>query len=75
MYISIDQFESLFLAKIGELEDFARDIVAASPMRLKDRLASIILKKSKNTTRYRKLLQQLDRGAQHSLIGFSRRNS
>jgi hypothetical protein len=42
MYTSIDQFEPLFPAKTGELEDLAREIVAASAC-LEGRLAPVVL--------------------------------
>ncbi len=42
MYMSITQFEPLFPAKTGELEDLAREVVAASA-RLEGRLAPLVL--------------------------------
>lgn len=42
MYTSITQFEPLFPAKTGELEDLARELVAASA-RLEGRLSPIVL--------------------------------
>ncbi len=50
MYTSIAQFEPLFPAKTGELEDIARDIVAASA-RLEGRLAPVVLDEIKKLLR------------------------
>lgn len=50
MYTSIDQFEPLFPAKTGELEDLAREIVAASA-RLEGRLAPVVLEELKKLLR------------------------
>lgn len=50
MFTSISQFEPLFPAKTGELEDLAREIVAASA-RLEGRLAPIVLEEIKKLLR------------------------
>lgn len=50
MYTSITQFEPLFPAKTGELEDIAREIVAASA-RLEGRLAPVVLEELKQLLR------------------------
>ena len=50
MYSSITQFEPLFPSQIGELEDLAREIVAASA-RLEGRLAPVVLEEIKNLLR------------------------
>ena len=50
MYTSINQFEPLFPAKIGELEDLAREIVASSA-RLEGRLAPVVLDEIKKLLR------------------------
>lgn len=50
MYSSITQFEPLFPAKTGELEDLAREIVAASA-RLEGRLAPVVLEEIKKLLR------------------------
>ncbi len=50
MYSSITQFEPLFPAKTGELEDLAREIVAASA-RLEGRLAPVVLEEVKKLLR------------------------
>lgn len=50
MYSSITQFEPLFPAKMGELEDLAKEIVAASA-RLEGRLAPVVLEEIKKLLR------------------------
>lgn len=50
MYSPITQFEPLFPAKTGELEDLAKEIVAASA-RLEGRLAPIVLEEIKKLLR------------------------
>ena len=50
MFTSINQFEPLFPAKTGELEDLARKIVAASA-RLEGRLAPVVLEEIKKLLR------------------------
>lgn len=50
MYTSITQFEPLFPAKTGELEDIAREVVAASA-RLEGRLAPVVLDEIKKLLR------------------------
>lgn len=50
MYTSITQFEPLFPSKTGELEDIAREIVAASA-RLEGRLAPVVLDEIKKLLR------------------------
>ena len=50
MYSSINQFEPLFPAVTGELEDLAREIVAASA-RLEGRLAPVVLEEIKKLLR------------------------
>lgn len=50
MYTSFAQFEPLFPAKTGELEDLAREIVAASA-RLEGRLAPVVLEEIKKLLR------------------------
>lgn len=50
MYRSTSQFEPLFPAKTGELEDIAREIVAASA-RLEGRLAPVVLEEIKKLLR------------------------
>lgn len=50
MFTSITQFEPLFPAKTGELEDLAREIVAASA-RLEGRLAPVVLVEIKRLLR------------------------
>lgn len=50
MYTPIAQFEPLFPAKTGELEDLAREIVAASA-RLEGRLAPVVLEEIKKLLR------------------------
>ncbi len=50
MYSSITQFEPLFPSQTGELEDLAREIVAASA-RLEGRLAPIVLEEIKKLLR------------------------
>jgi len=50
MYSSITQYEPLFPARTGELEDLAREIVAASA-RLEGRLAPVVLEEIKKLLR------------------------
>jgi Fic family protein len=50
MYTSVDQFEPLYPAKTGELEDLAREVVAASA-RLEGRLAPVVLEEIKKLLR------------------------
>lgn len=50
MYSSITQFEPLFPTKMGELEDLAKEIVAASA-RLEGRLAPVVLEEIKKLLR------------------------
>ena len=50
MYSSITQFEPLFPSRTGELEDLAREIVAASA-RLEGRLAPVVLEEIKKLLR------------------------